>query len=174
MIQFGDSRLPERFWSKVQTEPNSGCWLWIASLNNKGYGQFNKRRTVVGRYEWSRRSEALQETMLAHRHAYQVLVSNSVAGLDLDHLCRTRSCVNPAHLEPVDHAENSRRGVCGEVNAARMLARTHCKRGLSFAEHSRMRGGVRVCLPCKRLRSKAAKERMAELRRHGGNAEVTP
>lgn len=30
-------------------------------------------------------------------------------GLELDHLCRVRRCINPAHLEPVTHAENTRR-----------------------------------------------------------------
>lgn len=82
---------------KVDIDP-SGCWLWTASCGNGGYGQFAVRHpkpTMVG----------------AHRFAYEHFVGPIPAGLDLDHLCRNRRCVNPAHLEPVTRRENLLRGV---------------------------------------------------------------
>lgn len=81
--------LMERFWAKVERDP-SGCWLWTASLADGGYGHFGR---------WK-----------AHRYAYETLVEPVPHGLDLDHLCRVRHCVNPSHLEPVTRAENLRRG----------------------------------------------------------------
>jgi hypothetical protein len=46
----------------------------------------------------------------AHRFAYELLVGPIPEGLVIDHLCRNRRCVNPAHLEPVTAEENWRRG----------------------------------------------------------------
>lgn len=73
-------------------EPNSGCWLWIGSYAKTGYGMVN--------------------TYLAHRVIYQALVGPIPESTPhLDHLCRVRCCVNPAHLEPVTPKENAIRGV---------------------------------------------------------------
>ena len=86
----------ERFWSKVDRNGRGGCWLWTASLNRYGYPNFG---AVNGR------------PMAGHRYAYERLVGPIPAGLQLDHLCRVRRCVNPAHLEPVTPKENTRRGL---------------------------------------------------------------
>lgn len=91
----------QRFWAKVNKTP--GCWLWTAATS-KGYGSFGMP---------DRRQR------LAHRLSYELLVGPIPEGLVLDHLCRVRNCVNPAHLEPVTAAENTRRG----------LLRTRCHRG---------------------------------------------
>lgn len=73
------------------------CWEWTASIVN-GYGKFGRDPehgyVVVG----------------AHRWAWEHLVGPVPVGLDLDHLCRNRRCVNPDHLEPVTRGENVRRG----------------------------------------------------------------
>lgn len=78
-------------------EPNSGCWLWTASLTGAGYGQIS---------DPDRRSHPL----LAHRVSYALHVGPVPDGMDLDHLCRVPSCINPRHLEPVTRSENLRRG----------------------------------------------------------------
>lgn len=83
----------ERFWSKVVRDDDGlKCWPWLASTVH-GYGQINRD----GR------------PRMAHRVAYELLVGPIPEGLDLDHLCRTHCCVNPAHLEPVTRGENVRR-----------------------------------------------------------------
>ncbi len=100
----------ERFWPKVSRTGN--CWLWLAATNKGGYGCF---RDGGGR-----------RMVLAHRWAYEALVGPISVGLQLDHLCRTPSCVNPAHLEPVTQRENLIRGIGFPGQNVRM---THCKNG---------------------------------------------
>src|SRR4051812_41628217 len=87
-------RPPEvRFWEKVEKEgavpadrPSLGpCWEWTA-FKLRGYGQFSPWKGLLCR---------------AHRYAYELLVGPIPEGHELDHLCRNRGCVNPAHLEPV-------------------------------------------------------------------------
>lgn len=70
------------------------CWLWTGSMDGNGYGMFADQ----GR------------TFRAHRWMYEHAVAPIGEGLVLDHLCRTPSCVNPAHLEPVTNDENLERG----------------------------------------------------------------
>lgn len=83
-----------RFREGYVEDLNSGCWIWTRTLTPDGYGKFNYMR----------------KTVIAHRAAYYLLVGEVPQGLDLDHLCRVRRCVNPAHLEPVTPEENRRRG----------------------------------------------------------------
>jgi hypothetical protein len=115
----------ERFWSKVDRSGN--CWLWLGYLMPNGYGKF---RVAVG------------VTALAHRAAYELANGTIPDGLEIDHLCRNRACVNPSHLEPVTHVENVRRAM-----------KTHCLRGHGFtAENTLMDRGRRVCRACRRIR----------------------
>lgn len=95
------SDLPTRLATKIETDPETGCWLWCAATDGPGYGAVR----------WAGRVAA------AHRVAYHLLVDQTFpvspggahVGLQLDHLCETRRCVNPEHLEPVTHAENRHR-----------------------------------------------------------------
>lgn len=76
----------------------TGCYLWIGSVGKKGYGQFG-----LGN-DGSR-----NRVVRAHRFSYELKYGPVPIGLELDHNCRVRSCVNPDHLEPVTHVENLRR-----------------------------------------------------------------
>lgn len=123
-----------------------GCWEWMASRTHEGYG----------RVRWQRRNAN------AHRVVYELLVAPIPNGLTIDHLCRNRWCVNPAHLEPVPLRENIARGRgVGVLNAAK----THCKHGHEFTPentYTNVKDGKRHCRECGRQanrRSRARAER---------------
>lgn len=133
----------ERFWERV--ERTDTCWLWTGAKGARGYGNFKPigRRTVV-----------------VHRYAYEQFVGPIPEGLTIDHLCRVRNCVNPAHLEAVTSRENILRGESVSAQAAR---RTHCPRGHAYdAENTyRTKLGHRSCRACHRLdqRERQARKR---------------
>jgi HNH endonuclease len=126
----------ERFMRKVQK--SDGCWLWTASGNGHGYGQFRHNGT----------------TRAAHRVAYELMIGPIPSGLHIDHLCRVRLCVNPAHLEAVTQRENNCRADAGKYWAAK----THCPRGHEYSPGNTavLRSGSRICKVCRRARSQAA------------------
>ena len=110
-LTYSLSKLPERIQKFIKVEKD--CWVWQGATY-LGYGRLRHRNF---------------KTCKAHRIVYQLLCGNIPDNLTIDHLCRNRSCVNPAHLEPVDFLENLRRGTgVGVVNAAK----THCARGHEY------------------------------------------
>lgn len=128
--------IESRFWTKVAPlETISGCWNWMGAKDQKGYGQI---RDESGR------------TVRAYRWAYEHLVDAIPDGLQIDHLCRNRGCVNPAHLEPVTARVNILRGNGLTAQEAR---RTHCPRGHPYSgDNLHMRpNGSRRCRACHRL-----------------------
>lgn len=131
--------IEERFWGKVDKNGPLGCWLWMASLDPRGYGQFIVMRRDRG-YPYR-----------AHRFAWESLRGPIPEGLVLDHRCRTRNCVNPDHLEPVTNEENVQRGISITVINAR---KTHCIRGHAFTPENTYRParGGRQCIACRRGR----------------------
>jgi len=121
-----------------------GCWIWQLHINSRtGYGNVNFHG----------------QRMLAHRASYQAFVGPIPDGLELDHLCRTRTCVNPAHLEPVTSRENSARSPLNFVGIN--LAKTHCKHGHPFDEANTKirRDGARACRTCLRAVQRRYRER---------------
>ncbi len=90
--------LPPRIARRISVDPETNCWAWLGTITKHGYGQVS----LGGKNQ------------LAHR-AVHLLVRGFLPDppLQLDHLCRNRSCVNPEHLEPVTNLENCRRGVAG-------------------------------------------------------------
>ena len=127
--------LPPRISSKISVEVVPGvavpgpCWVWTAWRNNKGYGMTSFGRGNI----W-----------LVHRYTYTTFVGEIPDGLQIDHLCRTRPCCNPAHLEAVTGKVNHERGVKAQA--------THCARGHEFSGHNLIRkksNGTRECRACK-------------------------
>jgi hypothetical protein len=143
--QFTFTSVWERFFSHV-TRGEGGCWLWRDTLRG-GYARF-----TVG-------SRANKTTFSAHRFAYERLVGSIPEGLELDHLCRHRQCVNPWHLEPVTHLQNIQRGNSGKHQASR----THCPRGHPYDDTNtlylpaggRRKSANRMCRECNRARRRA-------------------
>lgn len=141
------------FWRRVDKNGpawnGSPCWLWGGYRNKSGYGIFYF--TLVQRKT---------DRSLAYRFAYTTMVGEVPDGLELDHLCRNRACVNPAHLEPVTHRENILRGEAPPALAAKV---THCPQGHAYdkANTRHKKDGSRDCRACNR-------ERCARLRRERG------
>lgn len=126
--------------------PESGCLIWLGALGPGGYGSisFKSRKT----------------SQVAHKFVYEFVKGPVPEGLELDHKCRVRSCVNPDHLEPVTRKENMRRGLKG-------ILRTHCIHGHSYGEpgnlvSSRLKVGIRQCRACQRTPEAVAKQREAD------------
>ncbi len=111
-MEYGDEKLPQRFWDKVSPEPNTGCWFWVGGITGRGYG------TV-----WMHGK---------NRKVHHLTNGHPGAGMHTDHLCRVRSCVNPEHLEVVTPAVNSSRGDCGK----HLSDRTHCPQGHEYSGHN--------------------------------------
>jgi hypothetical protein len=130
----------ERFWAKVDKNGPGGCWLWTAGQNGVGYGSFRLGSTLDG----------TRREVLAHRWVYEALIGPIPRDLTVDHLCRVRNCVNPAHLRLLTNLENA-------TDNGRRL-RTHCPHGHPYTEENtlwRDNGRHRVCRECNRQRSSA-------------------
>lgn len=127
---------------------SSGCWLWTGYVRSDGYAVRSVRRNGRVGAEY------------VHRLAYQAFIGPIPDGAQLDHLCRTRHCLNPDHLEPVSPRVNTLRG---DAPTAKNYAKTHCKWGHEFtAENTHIRpAGGRTCRTCERekLRRRRALQR---------------
>ncbi len=126
-----------RISSRIQVELPSECWLWTGAKTPNGYAKawFSGRLRLV------------------HRELFERQYGPIPAGLELDHLCRVRHCVNPKHLEPVTRRENQLRG---NGVGGRHARQTHCSRGHAFTEANTLRvstrPNTRQCRICYALR----------------------
>ena len=126
-----------RALDKFNINPVTGCWVWTGAIQSNGYGRL-----------WDGKS-----SRYAHRVIYELFNGPIEEGLDIDHLCRNRSCVNPLHLDPVTRSENLRRGESGENIAAPLRKKTHCPRNHKYdEENTRVYRGRRHCRACARER----------------------
>ncbi len=135
----------ERFWSKVD-KLDDGCWTWNGSILPDGYGKFftgESRRP-------GETSHSAPRMVLAHRWSYEQSHGPIPAGLQIDHLCYNRACVNPAHLEAVSGEENVRRAA---ANAGLNL---RCRNGHLRTESNTVlrSNGWRECGTCKAERNR--------------------
>ena len=124
---FTEERNKNNFFKKI--EKTETCWIWKGNINKEGYGKF-----------WRK-----DKMKIAHRFSYELHKGEIPDGLQLDHLCRVRNCVNPDHLEPVTPLENIRRSPF--FNGYK----THCKHGHEFIPENTkiMFDGHRECKICR-------------------------
>ena len=152
----------ERFWEKVDLPDDlDGCWIWRAGMRALGYGGFSINGKGIP----------------AHRVSYEFLRGPIPQGLELDHLCRNPSCVNPDHLEAVTHQENCARGDAGK----HLRDKTHCPQGHPYSGKNlilRTDQGYlsRGCNKCRidknsRMRRETALKALAAVKRGGGADE---
>lgn len=113
---------------------DSGCWLWTGYIAKSGYGQI-----TIHRKSWK-----------VHRLSYSVFKSPLIPGFEIDHLCKVRHCVNPAHLEQVTKKENILRS---ESWSAKNKRKTHCRNGHEYTPDNtlNLKDGARRCKACNRV-----------------------
>jgi len=137
------------FDSYIMPEPNSGCWLWIGGRTSEGYGSVYR--------------DGLSQP--AHRTNWERHRGPIPDGTTLDHLCRVRCCVNPAHLEPVPSKVNILRGVGTGAQNAR---KNTCPQGHAY--DITWANGLRACRTCKRKREREWHRAHAKLKKAARSA----
>lgn len=124
----------ERFTKHISN--NGSCWEWSAYTDRGGYGRFDSKA--------------------AHRFAYLLTGNELVDGMDIDHLCRNRKCVNPKHLEQVTRKENINRGDTGKHAGKHNANKEKCKSGHLFSKNNtyiyktKLGHTLRQCKTCNR------------------------
>lgn len=146
-----------RFINFVKIASHSDCWLWQGKTQNSGYGQFSigSRKTV-------------RKLVYAHRFSYEQMVGCIPPGMQIDHLCKERLCVNPDHLEVVTPRVNTHRG---NTITAKNAVKTACPSGHPYNDaNTIVSAGKRYCRTC---RIKQAEARKNDPRVQAMNREKT-
>ena len=125
---------------EYQKDAKTGCWIWSGTIAGNGYGIMRMPE---------------RKTMVAHRFVFLSVGRVIPVGMELDHLCRNRRCVNPDHLEPVTHSENMLRAFAAAGRAS------ICKYGHPLDGIRSRSGGGRYCKQCNLLNKQ--KQRAASL-----------
>lgn len=135
-----DTRI--RVMGSFRVDADTGCWVWTKVIDTNGYGR-----------GWAGPGKGWR---LAHRVVWEMERGPIPAGLELDHLCRNRPCVNPDHLEPVTHTENIRRGEAPNMRGHRS---GFCIRGHDQSIHGYDRPDRpgRQCKACRQMLRKREK-----------------
>ncbi len=122
--------ITQRFLNHISILP-SGCWQWMGYVDRDGYGRFRCKQA------------------LGHRYVYEETYGGIPNGLEIDHLCRNRACVNPQHLETVTHEVNVKRGNYSQ-NGEMNRCKTHCPQGhpLDAKNTYHDKNGYRHCRLC--------------------------
>ena len=134
---------PDAFLSRLKdnadTSNPAACWIWTGRTDRDGYARFGSGG-------------------LAHRMAYIAFKEPIPEGHEIDHLCRTRACVNPDHLEAVTKAVNTLRSLAPSAINAREV---RCIHGHPFTEANTLYGknGRRTCRTCLRASNAAGYRR---------------
>jgi hypothetical protein len=144
----------ERFFGKIDLRRDPrGCWRWTDVTRN-GYGRFQIKGKKV----------------TAHRYSYELIVGAIPEGLDLDHICRVRECVNPEHLEPKTRRQNLL-AEGSQSSAAKAARKTHCDHGHPLSGdnlYRRRDNNCRQCIKCNTRR----KAYYREQRRNRGAEDI--
>ena len=121
---------------------NNRCWYWLGCKDKDAYGDFHID----------------QKTVKSHRFSYEIFHGKIPAGLQIDHLCRNPSCVNPAHLEAVTSKENTYRGNSFQGINSRKI---ECHRGHPFTKENTYiyPRGSRQCKICRRIQDSEYRQR---------------
>lgn len=128
--------IQDKFRKKIKII-DSGCWLWLGSINKvTGYGYIGYREN------------GKQKMSSAHRYAYTIFRGQIPQGLVLDHKCNIKQCVNPNHLEAVTQYENLKRaGFYSSINKSKQK----CPRGHPYSNPN---DSHRICKICKFAQSR--------------------
>lgn len=137
--------LDERFWSKVDKQCESDCWLWLKGIDVWGYGRFRMPNGHVG----------------AHRMAYELTYGlepyDPENPIVVRHKCDNPPCCNPRHLELGTHVDNVRDKIIRGRDANAI--KTHCKYGHEFTPSNTYRWrGSRYCKKCNNKHAKLRRQ----------------
>jgi len=138
-------------WTARAVVLQGECWIWTKSMTSNGYATMPVRGVC----------------RVAHRVFYEYFIAEIPAGLELDHLCRVRHCVNPWHMDPVTRSVNLKRATPPKHNRSK----THCPQGHPYDEENTLRipsrPNARYCLTCNREQSRARRARNRQAREVG-------